>query len=892
MRPKHWLYTLPLRLRSLFRRNQVEHDLSEELEFHFDQKIREHTAAGTTPAEARRRATREFGGLEQAKENCRDTRRVNYIHDLVQDLGFGLRMLRKSPGFTAIAVLTLALGIGANTAMFSVVEGVLLAPLHYFQPDRLVMVWENNPRFSRVWVSYPNFRDWQRSARSFQQMAAFMERGVDLTGPGTPEHLNGKEISSGFFSTLGAELALGREFSPEEDRHGGTPVVIISNRLWRNRFDKNPKALGKFVTLDGVVCTIVGVTPQVFRLEADADVYTPLGRGDPLILNDRAGHDGIFSFARLQPGVSLAQSQAEMGTIQNGLDQLYPNADRDLGIYIEPLKQVVVGDASKMLLLLLGAVGFVLLIACANVANLLLARSAARAREFAVRAALGANRSRLVRQLLTESVLLSLAGAGLGLLIAMWGARSVLAAVPGILPRAENIGVNAPVLLFTLGVSIIVGVLFGLAPALKSWNTDPQASLKEGSRGSTSAHHHTQSSLVIVQMALTMVLLAGAGLLFKTMRHLAEVYPGFDTQHLITFKVGVSHGLTKTASSTRVAYQQLIERIRQIPGVQAADFTDVVPLSGQGGTMPFWIGSQKPASLQAAPRLVGFLTGPDYLRAMGIPLLRGRFFTPADTTKSSCVMVIDSIFARTYFPDNDPLTQTLSVGFSPMGPCRIVGVVGHLKIWELNEPDTYPQNQAYLPLYQDPDEWVALSYPDTTIIVRTPLDTATVMPAIKAAVYTGGSDQPVYNIHTMQQIVSESMSSQRFPLILLATFAGLALLLASIGIYGAISYSVTQRVHEIGIRLALGAEGRDVFRMVVGQGLRLALAGLAIGTAVALILTRMLPSFSHLLYGVGTSDPATFVTISVVLTAVAVLACYIPARRATRVDPMVALRYE
>ncbi|MGB7027105.1 MAG: FtsX-like permease family protein, partial [Candidatus Acidiferrum sp.] len=434
--------------------------------------------------------------------------------------------------------------------------------------------------------------------------------------------------------------------------------------------------------------------------------------------------------------------------------------------------------------------------------------------------------------------------------------------------------------------------LFGLAPALKSWNADPQASLKEGSRGSTSAHHRSQSSLVVVQMVLTMVLLAGAGLLFQTMRRLGDVNPGFDTQHLITFKVGVSHGLTKTASSTRVAYQQLIERIRQIPGVQAADFTDTVPLSGQGGTMPFWIGSQKPASLQGAPRLAMFLTGPDYLRTMGIPLLRGRFFTPEDTTDSPCVMVLDSVFARTYFPDSDPLGQTLSAGFSPVGPCRIVGVVGHVKLWALNDSSEYTQNLAYFPLYQDSDKWVPLNYPYTTIIIRTPLDTATVLPSIKAAVYTAGSDQLVYNIHTMQQFVSESMSSQRSPLILLGTFAGLALLLASIGIYGVISYSVTQRVHEIGIRLALGAERRDVFRMVVGHGLRLALAGLAIGTAVALVLTRVLPSFSHLLYGVGASDPTTFVTISVVLTAVAVLACYIPARRATHVDPMVALRYE
>jgi len=815
---------------------------------------------------------------------------------LIQDLRFGLRMLCKSPGFTAVAVLTLALGIGANTAMFSVMQGIVLAPLQYVSSDRLVMVWENNPRFPRTWVSYPNFRDWQRSARSFQQMAAFRQEGVDFAGPGTPEHLNGKEISSGLFSTLGTELTLGREVSPEEDRHGGTPVVIISNRLWKNRFDGSPKALGKSLTLDGVNYTIVGVTPfgvtaLGFRLEDDADVYTPLGQSDPLILNDRAAHNGIYALARLAPGVTLAQAQAEISTIQNGLDHLYPDANRDLGIYIEPLKQFVVGDAGKMLLLLSGAVGLVLLIACANVANLLFARAAARVREFAVRSALGANRARLVRQLLTESVLLSLLGAGLGLLFAILGVKSVPAAVSENLPRSENIAVNGPVLLLTLCASIAVGILFGLAPALKSWNSDPQASLKEGGRGSTVAHHRTQSILVIVQMALTLVLLVGAGLLFRTLRHLSDVNPGFDIQHIMTFKVGVSHSLTKTAPSTRTAYQQLIERIRQIPGVQGADFTGSVPLNG-GWIMPFWIGSQKPASLQGAPRLVMFLTGPDYLRTMGIPLLRGRFFSPEDTPNSPCVMVIDSVLAGIYFPDSDPLGQTLSAGFSPVGPCRIVGMVGHVKQWALNDSSTDIQTQAYFPLYQDPDQWVPLNYPNMTIVVRTPLDVASVMPAIKSAVYGAGSDQPIFNVETMQQIVSESMSSQRFPMILLGAFAALALLLASVGIYGVISYSVAQRIHEIGIRMALGAHKRDVFRMVVGQGLALALAGLAIGVVAALILTRVLSSFSLLLYGVGASDPVTFITVSVMLLFVTVVACYIPTRRAMRVDAMVALRYE
>jgi len=754
------------------------------------------------------------------------------------------------------------------------------------------MVWESNPRFPHVWTSYPNFQDWQRDARSFQRMAAFRSQGYDLTNPGTPEHLDGKEVSAGFFTALGLKLTSGRDFTLQEDVQGGVPGVIISDRVWRNRFDGSPETLGKSVTLNGTDYAVVGVTPPGFRIEGDADVYTPLGQGDLLILSARGSHDGIFSIARLKPGVSISQAKAEMSTIQNHLDVLYPDANRDLGTDVVPLEQEIVGDASGTLLMLLGAVGLVLLVACANVANLLLARSAARSREFAIRSALGANRARVVRQLLTESVLLSLGAGALGVLVAFCGIRPVLAVVPETLPRSENIAVNAPVLLFTCVVSIAVGILFGLAPALKSSRADLQGSLKEGGRSSSSVHHRAQNSLVILQMALTLVLLVSAGLLFRTIRQLWDVDPGFDTQHIIAFKVGVSRSLTKTAPSTRIAYQQLIERIRVIPGVQAADFTDTVPLSGQGGTMPFWIGSQKPASLQAAPRLVSFLTGPDYFRTMGIPLLRGRLFTPEDTTKSPCVVLIDSVFSRKYFPGSDPLGQTLTFGFVSTGPCRIIGVVRHVRHWALDDPSTSIQNQMYFPLHQDPDQWVPIGFPYLTVMVRTPLEAATVMPAIKSAVYGAGSDQPVFNVETMQQIASESMSSQRFPMILLGAFAGLALLLASVGIYGVISYSVSQRTHEIGIRMALGAETRDVFRIVIGQGLRLAIVGLAIGTGAALILTRVIPSFSHLLYGVRASDPITFVSVSVTLTAVAILACYIPARRASNVDPMEALRHE
>ena len=879
-----------------FSRKQWEQELNDELRFHIERQTAENIAAGLSPEEARRQAVLQLGSAEGLKEDCREQRRGFWLETLWTDVRYGLRMLRQAPGFTAVAILTLALGIGANTAIFSVVQGVVLAPLPYREPDRLVMVLESNQRFPEDAISYPNFLDWQRTARSFQQMAALtLHEGFDLSSPGTPEHLDGHRISAGYFSTLGLNLSLGREFSAQEDQPGGAPVAIIGSRLWKERFGGSAQALGRSVTLNGVGYTIVGVaSPELGLLSQHDDIYAPLGQGDPLILDARGGHDDMLSIARLRPGVSIAQAQAEMSAIQEHLDQLYPDADGGLGATVLPLKQQIVGDARGTLLLLLSAVGLVLLIACANVANLLLARSAARSREFAIRSALGAGRARIVRQLVTESVLLSLAGGSLGLLLAKGGVNLVLAAVPQTLPRTDNITVNAAVLVFAFGISIAVGILFGLAPALKSSRTDLRAALGEGARGSTSGPHRAQSALVIVQMALTLVLLVSAGLLFRTIRRLWQINPGFDVQHVIAFKVGLSPSAAKSGSTLRTTFLQLLDRIRMIPGVQAADFSLLVPLTDDDNDTPFWIGTDKPAVVQNAPRMLVFDTGPDYLRTMGIPLLRGRFFSRQDTAKSPCVAVIDSVFAQQYFAGKDPLAQTITFGWaaSPWGPCQIVGVVGHVRHWGLGETGTGTLAQSYYPLYQARDALWPLGYPGIRIIVRTRLNVATMMPAIKAAVYGAGSDQTVYDVQTMQQIASESMSSQRFPMILLGAFAGLALLLASIGIYGVISYSVAQRAREIGIRMALGAESTSIFRLVIGQGLRLALAGLAIGAAAALVLPRLLSGFSRLLYGVGASDPLTFIAVSVVLTATAVLACYIPARRAMRVDPIVALRYE
>jgi predicted permease len=889
-----WLHRLSLKLQSLFSRTGSAQRLNVEIQFHLDQQIAENLAAGMSPQEARYAAMRAFGNPTLLKEETRDTWGWLWLEQSSQDLRYAARTLRKSPGFTLVAILTLALGIGANTAIFSVVRGVVLAPLPYFQPDRLVLLLESNQRFARDAISYPNFVDWQDSARSFEQMAAIvLHQGFDLSGPGAPEHLDGVQVTAGFFSTLGIAPSLGREFTPQEDQRGGAPAVVISNRLWRNRFGASPQALGKSLVLNGTDYVIVGVLPPGFRFLDEADVYLPLGQYNPLLLEARGSHAGMVAVARMKPGVSVAQAQSEMSAIQDHLDQLYPDADRGTGADVESLKQIIVQDVRGTLLLLLGAVGLVLLITCANVANLCLARSAAREREFAVRTALGASRARVVQQLLTESLLLSLTGGALGVLLAFWSMRLLLAAIPGNVPRTENIGINGQVLWFTFGVSLAVGILFGLAPALKSYQPNMQASLKESGRGAAGARHRAQSTLLVVQTALTLVLLVGSGLLLRTIRHLWETNPGFNTQNLITFKVGVSPSVSKTSAGIRVSYLELLERIRAIPGVQAADFTELVPLTDDDNDAPFWIDSQKPVEIQNAPRTLVFATGTDYLRTMGIPLLRGRFFTSEDTIKTPCVTIIDNVFAEQYFPGQNPVGQSITFGWdTPVGPCQIVGVAGHVSHWGVGETGKLTRAQSYFSLQQDPDKWVPLNYPDTKILVRTPLDVATIMPAIKSAVYAAGSDRPVYDVRTMRQIVAESMSSQRFPMILLATFAALALILASVGTYGVVAHSVSSRVSEIGIRMALGAARQDVFRMVIGNGLRLACAGLAIGIAVALALGRLLSNFAQLLYGVRANDPLTLLAVSAVLMGVAVFASYVPARRATRVDPMVALRYE
>ncbi len=830
--------------------------------------------------------------------NFRPTRSqtAEALQTFLRDIRYAIRSLLRTPTYTAAAILTLALGIGANTAIFTAIEGVLLKPLPYRDPDRLAIValYNRSLKYSTD-LSYPDFLDWQRDSTSFEQIAAFIPVGFDLTYPGSPQHIAAYQVSSNFFSTLGVNLSLGQSFAAKDDRPGGMPAAVISNRLWQERFHGAADVLGSSITMDGEGYTIVGVLPPTFQFEDQpTDVYLAIGRSNPLYLNDRTVHS-VLCVARLAPNVSLSQAQAQMNILQSHIDELNSTTERGLATSVVSLKQELVGDVSNTLLLLLGAVGLVLIIACANVANLLLARSAARAREFAVRRALGASRMQIIQQLITESVVLSLAGGALGLVVAELLLNAVLRVAPDSLPRVENVAINAPVLCFALVVSILVGVLFGLAPAIKHADTDLQPDLKEGGRGSTAGHQRTQDILAIAQISLAMVLLSGAGLLLRTIHNLWAVDPGFETQHIITFHVGLSPSATQNPDITRASYQQLTDRIRQVPGVESAGLTALVPMGRGDNSGPFWIGSHRPsASMAEIPRALYYPTGPDYPRTMRIPLLRGRYLSQSDTVHSELVALIDQRLARAYFPESDPIGHFLTIphwGKAGAVQARIVGVVGHIEQYGIDGSGN-KKPALYYSFYQLPDEALPLFRNEVTFVARTPLNPANVIPAIQSAVSGERGDQPVYDIRTMQDMVSHSMVRQSFSMLLLGAFAGLAVLLATVGIYSLISYSTAQRMPEIGIRMALGAGKADVLQMLIRRGVRLAVIGVAIGTFAATVLTRTLSSFSHLLYGVRSTDLLTFVAASLCLILAAICACYIPARRATRLDPMSILRHD
>lgn len=765
---------------------------------------------------------------------------------------------------------------------------MILAPLPFPHSDRLVFIWQNRPGVQQLEASYPNFEDWEHSSRSFGSMAAVSWHNFDLTAPGRAEHIKGIRASYTFLATLGIEPAIGRDLAASDDLANSAPAALISEEFWRERFGSDPHVAGRSVFLDGRDFTIVGVLPRGFHFVSDADVITPLRPLMPLIYADRSV-DAVAVLGRLNSGVTLAQADAEMNAIQRDLDQQYPAANRSVGIRLTPLKEQIVGDVKGTILLLFGAVGLVLLIACANVANLLLARSTARGREFAIRTALGASRGRMIRQLLTESILLSIAGGALGVVLAEFGLRALLSALPHNLPRSENIGLHLPVLAFTMAASIAAGMLFGLAPALQSTTTNLQDALQKNARGA-SGRNASLSRLVMVQFALTLVLMSGAGMLLRSIRNLWHVNPGFDTRNVFTFHIGFSPSLMQSAAATRVGYQQLLARIRGIPGVESADITNIVPLSGGDNGGPFWIGTTQPASLQTAPHALYFWTGPDYAKTMGVQLLQGRFFTLDDQVNSAKVVVIDSVLSQRFFPGQNPVGQTLTVAH--WGPARIVGIVWHVRHWGLDDPGTYNPSQIYIPVYQLPDYMVSDFFRNLSLVVRTTGPSADVMKAIANMVYAASPDQPVYGVETIDELISESMASRNLPILLLGVFAALALLLASIGIYGVVSYSVARRTQEIGIRMALGANRSSIFRMIVSQAVRMAGMGLLAGIGCAIALACLVPSFSHLLYGVHPWDPLTLFGVSTVLLIAALAACYVPARRAMGTDPIDCLRSE
>jgi predicted permease len=813
---------------------------------------------------------------------------------LWKDISYGIRMLAKNPGFTLVAVLTLALGIGANTALFSVVNGVLLRPLPYPHPEQLVTLRESKPNFATGSISYPNFLDWKKDNRTFASMAIVRgNRSFILTGLGEAEQVNAAFVSSEFFEQLGVNPVLGRMIAPGEDRIGAAPTVMITAGFWKRKFGSAPDVLGKGLTLDGRDYTIIGVIPATFDLLgslSSREVYVPIGQwNNPLLMNRAAGL-GIHGIGRLKPGVSIEQARADMERVTLNLTAAYPDADKGIGAAVIPFRKWMLGTVQPFLIVLFGAVGFVLLIACVNVANLLLARSTGRTREFAIRAVLGAGRTRVIRQLLTESVLLALAGGGLGLVLAAWGTRAALGMLPTALPRAGEIGLDARVLIFTMASSLLAGILFGLAPALKASQPDLHETLKEGGRGGSATRHRAQGVLVAAEISLALVLLIGAGLMIRTLAALWKVNPGFDANKILTFGVSLPPSMMDASpDAVRAALREVQSKFQSAPGVQAVSFTwGAVPLSADDEWL-FWIdGQPKPASANDMNWALDYVVGSDYLKTMGIPLESGRFFTERDDERAARVAVVDEVLANKFFAGQNPIGKRLHLS-STGEIAEIVGVVGHVNQWGLDADDREAlRAQMYTPFMQLPDKAMSQSASGLGVLVRSDKP-AMVFESIRQTSNQMSSQQVVYGAQTMNEIIASSLGARRFSMILLGVFAALALVLSSVGIYGVISYLVGQRTHEIGIRMALGAQRKDVLRLVVWEGTRLALAGVGIGIVAALALTRLM---ANLLFGVSATDPLTFVGVALVLTIVALAACYIPARRAMRVDPIVALRYE
>ena len=875
-----WINILKARIHALLRRDVVLQDIDEELRSHIEMETEANRAIGMTPDEARRAAAESFGNVGSIRDLAYEVKGGGLIETFWQDARYSVRLLRKHPGFSLIAVLTLSLGIGANTAIFSIVNAVLLRPFPFQSPEQLVIAGEGAVAGT---VSYPNFVDWRDDRTVFAAASAVRpNENYNFADSGEPERLQGRLVSAGFLTLLGVKPLLGRDFLAEDDRSGATPTVILSYGLWSRRFGNDQSIIGRAITLNNQSYTVVGVTPQDFEFGMPADVTIPIGLSTERF-KARGSDPGINVVARLKPNVSQQQTETQLNVIYARLEQQYPSSNTGRRAYLTSVHEYFVGDVRQPLLILLGSVGLVLLIACANVANLLLVRASTRRREMSVRVALGAGRWRIVRQLLTESMLLAVIGGALGILFAVWGTSFIANQLPADIPRMTEANVDIPVLAFTVGVSMITGLLFGVAPALQASRLNLTEALKEGDRG-TSARQRLRSVLVVCEVALTLTLLVGAGLLVQSFRKVLQVDPGFKAHNLLTMQVSVNNPDGQQVASF---FSQLQDNVRRLPGVKSVGVANGLPLGTANHPVFFIEGRPLPQNGQA-PGAVRYTVSPGYFETMGIELLKGRIFNAQDTPTTPLVVIIDEALAQQHFQNEDPIGKRMaqSKNFDPI--FEIIGVVRHVEQYNLDNEGIRPP-QFYLNFNQIPLDRLPGFTRRINVLTRTDVEPSSLTSAVRGEIAALNKTQPVFNVRTMEQIVSQSVAPRRFSMLLLSVFAVVALALASIGIYGMMSYAVTQRTREIGLRMTLGAQRGNVLRLVIGHGMKLAIIGVGLGLVAAIALTRTMKS---LLFGVSATDPITFIAIALLLMIVALLACWVPARRATKVDPMVSLRYE
>ncbi len=876
----------------LWRRTQMDEQLEKELHYHLEQHANDLMAQGHSPEDAWRQARLALGGPEQVKENCRDARGTRWLDDFSQDIRFALRMLRKNPGFAVVALLTLALGVGATTVMFTVVNGVLLKPLPYPAPNELVAVhghtetW-NTKIYGQQNIAYPDFLDLQRDAHSLD-LAGALFNGATLSEPGQPEYVDLHEISSNLFSVLRVNLLRGRAFLPEEDRLGAAPVMILGYSFWQQHFGGSPTVLGRSVVLDQKRYTVVGIAPPGFRQNDDeADVFVPLGQDTAQFLQSRGPHP-INVIARLRPAATPPNAQAELQLIAHHLSQAFADTNADRTFLASPLRPEV-GDVRSTLWLLLGAVSLVLLIACANVASLLLARAVSRQRELSMRAALGASRARLVRQCLTESGVLGLSGGVLGVLLAYIGIRPFLAIWPGNLPRAQEVQLDWRVMFFAVSISLLSGFLFGLAPALRAPARHLEQTLRSGSRTITATARRLHSIFVVSEIALALVLLVAAAMLGRTLLRVSSLDPGVNVHNVLVTRMALSPGVLAEPRRIRPAWQDVIDRASHVPGVQSVAIVDTVPMRDGNNQIGYWPSANVPPENQQ-PTALATSVSPNYLIVMGLQLRRGRFFNDQDRVGSQLVIVIDDVLAQSGFPGQDPIGKLLWMPDMDYGPFTVVGVVGHVRHWGLAGDDqAQVRAQFYYPFAQLPDQFLRRWSELMSVALRTNVEPLSVVDSLRQQVHGATGDQVVYEVRTMEQLARGTLARQRFLLLLFCIFAGLALVLACVGIYGVLAYLTSQRVPEIGVRMALGASPSDVMWLVLRDSLAMIAVGIIVGTLAALGAGHLL---QHLVEGMQPTGPSPYAITISLLVATAVAASLIPARRASQVDPMKVLRQE